>query len=341
MTGAPLPRTRSGWARRLIEALDAEARAAVAADPASGLEDHFGLEVRPAASFARRGAGGWCDGVSLREEGVVLYRPTPHRRENFTLAHELGHHVVDRDDDCLSWLADLDDPDHEIEQLCDAIAGRLLVPDEVVHTVFEGGPPSAGGLVELFERTRASRTACLTAVVDRLPCDGFMVLVENGTPEIFYATRARNTRPYAWKGDPIPGGHPLASAKPPDRCETYWPYPTSAVHDRRTYFMSVAESDGWVFAVFAENNLWGVPGLHLSEDVEDDRGYSGTVTCPCGYSGTTRMWPCPDCGVSKCPRCRECECDRRSRQLKKEPCRGCTTTVAAHLLEDGLCDACR
>lgn len=337
----PTPRTRSGWARRLAGGLDPAARHAVAADPAAALEDHFGFEVRAAYSFAERGDGGWCDGVSLSEEGVVLYRPTAHRRENFTLAHELGHHLIDEDDDCLSWLADLDRPGDEIEQLCDAVAGRLLIPDEVSQQAFSGGSPSADGLVDLFDRTRASRMACMTAVVDQLPCDGFMVLVEEGSGEIFYATRARDTRPYAWKGSPIPAGHPLGSDHPPPRCETYWPYPPGTQSDRRTYFMTTASSDGWLFAVFAENNLWGVPGLHLTEEVEEDRGYTGTVTCPCGYRGATRMWPCPTCGISKCPRCDECGCDRRRRQLNQQRCVLCTTVVAAHLLENDVCDACR
>ena len=37
--------------------------------------------------------------LSYLSDGVVLYRSTGNRRENFTMAHELGHWLVDQTND--------------------------------------------------------------------------------------------------------------------------------------------------------------------------------------------------------------------------------------------------
>jgi hypothetical protein len=103
--------------------------------------------------------------------------------------------------------------------------------------------------------------------------------------------------------------------------------------------MSTARAGGWTIAVLAENNLFGVPGFHIPQQVEHDRGYDGEITCPCGYTGKTRWWPCNRCGKSQCPQCDECDCTRQDR--KRIACDSCFTKVLPHLIADGLCDQCR
>lgn len=331
--------TLLGWAERLVEAITDEAQADLAKIQASAIESHFGLRVVASTSFASRGEGGGCDGVSIIKDGIILYRPTETRRENFTLLHELAHHLIAQDEDCMSWLADQPDPRRQREQLCDLVAAKLLVPVQDVDAALAGGRPSADAVVRLFMDTEASRTACAVAIAQRLPCDGFVALIEEGSDEVFAAARVRDTRPYAWKGDKLAPGHQLRQSPLPTRTLTWWPYPGGT--ERREYFMSCCVENGWVFAVFAENNLWDVPGFHIPQEVEPDRGYTGNVTCPCGYSGPTRWWPCDKCGVSLCPKCQECDCDRRARREKFTPCSNCMTSVRDHLLEDGLCPGCR
>lgn len=314
-----------------------DVRRDLAHDLADAIRTHFGLRVQPAETFGERGDGGWCDGVSIIDSGVILYRPTPSRRENFTLMHELGHHLIDNNVECLSWIADQPDPSRVLEQVCDHIAAHLLITAADVDTALAGGPPDASAVLRLFAGTEASRSACAIAVARKLPCDGFVVLVEEGAGEVFFASRARDTRPYAWKGDQIAAGHPLRQELPPARTLAWWQYPRGA--ERRAYYMSTATDRGWTVAVFAENDLFGVADLHLPQQVEEDRGYDGQVTCPCGYSGPTRWWPCKECGQSQCPKCGECACTRRARQ--RVPCQSCFVSVLPHLLEDGLCDVCR
>jgi hypothetical protein len=325
------------WAARIVGGIADDVRRDLADSLALAIELHFGLTVTAAEAFDIRGAGGWCDGVSVIDSGLILYRPTPSRRENFTLMHELGHHLVAQDIDCLSWLADQPEPARALEQLCDQIAADLLVHPADVAAALAGGPPDAAAAVALFAATEASRSACAIALTRKLPCDGFVVLIEEGGDEVFFAARARDTRPYAWRGDSLPAGHPLRQTPPPAHALAWWPDPTG--RERREYFMSCTSAGGWRIAVFAENNLFGVPGFHIPQVVQQDRGYDGSITCPCGNSGKTRWWPCARCGVPQCPRCGDCQCSREDRT--RIPCSVCFNSVLPHLLIDGVCIDCR
>lgn len=325
-------------ARRLVDAIEADVRADLREHPQSAIELRFQLTVQPATSFTERGAHGWCDGMSVTEAGIILYRATGSRRENFTLVHELAHHLIAQDDDCPSWLGDQHDPPALEEEICDLIAARLLIPDDTITWALNNGPPSADTVAVLYENTVASRSACAIAVASRIPCDGFVLLTERGSGEVFIGSRARETRPYAWKGHRIPDSHPLSRHDPPAKAKTWW---ADWRGDRREFYMTSTEIAGYICGVFAESDLWGVETLHTYNPIEPDRGYNGRLTCPCGYVGTTRMFPCASCGVSECPKCGECECARRARREQRGICQACFTSVRVHLLVEGRCDGCR
>lgn len=332
--------TTESHARRIVSVLSNEIREDLADDPLTAIEVHYGFTVMTATSFAERGAKGWCDGMSETKGGIILYRSTPGRRENFTLMHELAHQLVDEDDECPSWLADQPDPLRQLEEVCDHIASHLLVSDEAVKSALKGGNPGAETVARLYETTVASRAACVIGVATRLPCDGFVLLVDpNDAGHVFVGARTRNTRPYAWKGDAIPNAHPLNRETPPTAAKTWW---ADWRGERRDFYMTAADVGGYTCAVFAENDLWGIERFHGYTPVEPDRGNDATITCPsCGYRGTTRWWPCHACNVPACPKCGECECARRERREQRGQCRNCFSIVRTHLLVDGLCDNCR
>jgi len=75
---------------RLLGAIPAEAKRDLADSPEVGIQLHFSLTIEAAPSFESWGNGGWCDGSSITDAGIILYRPTSNRRENFTLLHELA-----------------------------------------------------------------------------------------------------------------------------------------------------------------------------------------------------------------------------------------------------------
>ena len=331
--------TISSHAARIVSGLTNEQLEDAHADIRYALEVHWGQTCVAASSMGTRGHGGWCDGMSICSAGVVLYRPTGNRRENFTLAHELGHLLVERDDACMSWLGDQQDPLRAREQVCDSIAARILIPGELVDSVLDGGVPHADSLQLLHDATTASWPACANALAERLPCDGFVALFDNDSETIYYASRARDTHPYAWAGDSLPAGHILGQSPPPRKAVSWWP--RFNMNERRRYYVTIHEAGRFTHAVFAADDLWNVEALHVPQADQDDRRYDGAISCPtCGYTGRTAFYPCNTCHTATCQRCGECECDRKAR-IKTERCAECTTSVLPHLIVDGLCPACR
>ena len=260
-----------------------------------------------------------------------------HRRSRFTLAHELAHVIADGDDEVLTWLGDRDDVDRDLEQICDVIAARILIPEWAIDAALEGGSPTAAALTRLHDTTTASWAACAIALANRLPCDGFVALVDRSTNTVMFSARARDTHPYAWKGDVVPTSHALRRTDPPRVSTSFWP--RFNVNEPRPYYVSIEVHGDYAQAVFAEHDLWSVAKLHLPARDQEDRRYDGNVDCPsCGYSGRTALFPCSKCKSATCQRCGECDCDREPARVM---CDECTRFFLPHLVVDGYCADCR
>ena len=334
--------TPQKWADRLVATLAPEIRSEAAADPKGAARRSFELELRPVATLGeRRGDGGWCDGMSFAEEQVVLYAPTPYsRRENFTVSHEIGHLLIDRydGDDLWDWLADNPDRARFIEDSCDAIASRLLLPRDLVAAIINEHRASATAVTELYGQSEASREACAIAVAERIGCDGFVLLAKADRMALTFASRFGDTRPRPWRDDPIPDGHPLRHLEPgvTEKRESWWP---GRVNGRRPfYYHAHRDTDGWIYAVFAVNDLWEAVRFHVPPgDSAPFKTFA--VRCPCGYRGTTSEFPCPACHQPPCPNC-GCECERKAK-LPNGVCDGCFRTFRSHLLIEGKCEECR
>jgi hypothetical protein len=131
-----------GCVDQALSLLTDDVRARFAGDPFSVLRDDLELTVGAVEHLASsRDDGGACDGVSFLQDGVILYAPTPaSRRENFTLAHELGHWLAEKAPDIYDWIADQDEPGRLLETVCDRIAQRLLLPESAATAVIANGP---------------------------------------------------------------------------------------------------------------------------------------------------------------------------------------------------------
>lgn len=103
------------------------------------------------ALTSQRDAGGMCDGCrSASTTRSCTRRRTP-RRENFTLLHEFAHLLVEDDEPALIWLADRDDPDVELERLCEDIAAALLIPAALLDLLIHPGPVTGQHVLELYK----------------------------------------------------------------------------------------------------------------------------------------------------------------------------------------------
>ena len=331
-------------AHRILGQVTAADREALAADPKRALTERFGLRIREQDELAqRRDAGGWCDGISFLDNGVVLYAPSPYsRRENFTLTHELGHKLTEEDDDALNWLADRDQPGRDLETLCDLIAARLLLPEALVTQVLNHRAPEAARIRALYDASAASEVVCAIALAQRLPCQGAVVIMDIGSRTVSHASVASPEDDgwplaYPWPRQEIPVHHRLARLDVGQtvREKSWWATPWG---ERQDYYLDAIAGNRRVHAVLAVQDLWHVTRFHT--DAPETAGRPAhQLDCPCGYHGTARGYPCQDCGQPYCPSCKECLCARRNAALVA--CQKCFVSVAKADIVDGRCSECR
>lgn len=309
------------------------------------LEQDCGFRVAelPAVKVSREGHGS-CDGVSFIADRTVLFRPTVSRRENFTLAHELGHILVRECDQVQDWLADLDagEEGRMEEWLCDQIAQRILLPDELVAEFT--GPVSAAGVVDLFDVSQASLAACAVAASRRLPGPAGIVLINVDTGEVDLASVQPDSElgwpaNFPWRNQLLPEGHPLQLLRQgPEataRRRMSWTTPWGT---RSTYYVDAQRHFGQIVAIFADRDLWGSERLHLDGPREFRRSILGTVRC-CGETHAVSTFPCDVCHGHFCPTCQRCQCDKRA--ATEVLCTGCFQLKQRHLMTNGVCVDCQ
>lgn len=330
---------------RALALLPAQSRERFVSDPFHVLTDDLKLKVRPAHHLGQgRADGGTCDGMSFVDDGVILYAPTGNRRENFTLAHELGHWLVEQVDEIYDWLLDQRQPAAARETLCDRLASRLLIPEAVLDDVVGDGPAEASHVAALFEATNASLPVCAIALAGRLTSLGAVIVVDRDTWKVTYASVQPHPVQgwpvvHPWPGQELPAGHPLRFLQPgaTTRRRSFW---ATAWGKREDFYLDAYAGPRRAVAVLADADLWGVDVFHPQAQREFDQRPEVTVRC-CGQTRTFRAYPHPDCGEAHCPVCGKCGCDRRA--AGERQCAGtCGMQLRANLLdENGLCEECR
>nr|BFE63691.1 hypothetical protein GCM10020063_082170 [Dactylosporangium thailandense] len=331
-------------ARRILDALPDDLRDALCRAPLSALK-LLGLTANPIEELhGQRGEGGWCDGVSFLDDGVILYRLSPNsRRENFTVAHEVAHWLVDNDDDAASWVADCDDAGRVLEQLCDHIAGQLLIPTALATTMLGEQPIRAAHLRALFDATQASEPACAIAVARQLHGIGAVIIVDRATAVVQYASIAWSDfdgKPiaYPWPGQTLPDGHLLRRMEPgstrTDR--SWWATPWGERHD---YYLDAVAGTNRIHAIFSEVDLWNIQTIHFDKPERQRTRPSHDLSCPCGFTGPVTGYPHDTCREPFCPKCGSCGCQRRT--AKHQPCARCFVHTPPIDLVDGVCSMCR
>ncbi|MCV7742226.1 ImmA/IrrE family metallo-endopeptidase [Micrococcus luteus] len=319
-------------------------RTRFAIDPVSVLRRDLNLTVKAVEHLASsRDDGGACDGVSFLQDGVILYAPTPgSRRENFTVAHELGHWLAENAPDVYDWVADQGEPGRLLETVCDRIAQRLLLPESATAGVIANGPIRAKHLVDLYEASQASRPVCAIALAKRLPGLGAIVIIDRYTRSVIHASVKPDPDQgwptvFPWRDQELTENHPLlglASGETTAR-RLSWQTPWGA---RADFYVDAIGDDNRVMAVFCDQDLWEIEQFHPPIQRDFDTRPLLTGAC-CGTSFERRGYPCPDCGQPFCPRCDDCRCGRDAKRALT--CNECFLQYPPHLVIDGLCVDCR
>jgi hypothetical protein len=326
-----------------LAGMDPEIRETFADGPKAALRG-LGLTARAVDTLGQRGDGGSCDGVSFVQDRVVLYAPTESRRQNFTLAHEAGHFLVEQNDDVMVWLAELKNTDRMLENVCDQIAQELLLPKELIDSTLNGDPPMARNLSDMFWQSSASEQVCAIALANRLKVMGAVVIADRFTCEVtFVSVHPGNSEDwplvYPRKGDQLPGGAvrlPLGNMRDDafsGRIE--W---TDRYRRTDIYYTDAVATPKRLHIVLAERDLWGCEPLHVGAGPAVNAAPVIVINC-CGEARQVRGWPCQSCHEPYCPVCGKCVCGRAD--ARAAMCTKCFMRVAAHLVVNGVCVDCR
>jgi len=330
---------------RATAALSPAVASRFALAPLDVMRTELGLTVTAVDRLANgREDGGACDGVSFLEDGVVLYAPTNQsRRQNFTLAHEVGHWLVAQTPGAYDWIADQDDPAPLLETVCDRIAQRLLLPGELVNTVItRGTTPRAQHLVDLYDATQASRPVCAIALAQMLPALGAVVLIDRYTLTVSHASVQPDPdhgwpKVFPWRKQQLSSAHPVfaIAAGESKSKRLRWTTPWGS-HD--SFYADLLGEANRVIAVLSGQDLWGIDRFHAPQRREFDGRPLLKGWC-CGVDFEVRQFPCPECRGPVCPRCHRCGCDRQAE--REAMCGGCFLMFSSHLLQAGRCESCR
>lgn len=115
---------------------------------------------------------------------ITVQRAVSRRRTRFTALHEFGHDQARRHPDVARTIAQLSAAAGRRfeEEIVNAFAASILIPDEVVDAVLEDKPSTADAVIQLFHdpRVAGSREACCVRVAQRMLGEGYVVLAEDG-----------------------------------------------------------------------------------------------------------------------------------------------------------------
>lgn len=315
-------------ASRLAAAIPESFRQALATAPEAALSGLPGIRVTPVPQLRDvRGAGGWCDGLSFMNDGIICYAPSPRsRRQNFTLLHEFGHLCVNGDDDALDWLADRADPPTDLERLCDAIAAEILIPAPAVTRLLAGSPPEPWHLKQLYAASSASEEVCAIALAAHIPMRGAVLLIRRDTATVTFAASSGYPPLRIPRDLPVPPRHPLrdlgtrqrwAGWTTPDLRLACTDLPAKASNSRITrepFLRTQAEAGlrrttAILHDTAGPSRSVGDQFRRAGELPPDAARVSDLVTCPaCGQTSARSSYPCEDCGVPPCPACGSCCC---------------------------------
>lgn len=100
------------------------------------------------------------------------------RRQQFTLLHELGHHIQRTDVTLGTAIVEHREPEAFEDVCCDAFAARVLLPDALLDAHIVGRGPTVSTAAGLFEASNASRAAICVRLIGRFPSAGAAVVLD-------------------------------------------------------------------------------------------------------------------------------------------------------------------
>ncbi|WP_205326638.1 ImmA/IrrE family metallo-endopeptidase [Glycomyces sp. YM15] len=301
-----------------LESLSPGAATRLHEDPFAELESWDNVRVRRVPELDNLQGGvtaedcsvsGSYDGA-LAPPTMVVTESLSHRRQCFTLLHELGHHLQQHD--LHLGQAVLKHEHHKAfeDAACDAFAAEILLPSPMVEAIIAEHGTTVEAALELYRRTTASRAAICVRLAEHVCGPGVVAVIEpSGT--VSFASAHGNLYPPRRGSDQR--ANPLVEAALANqraaqvvrRDNALIQYSTG--HTSAELYGQAAWCDGLLFIVMVEHSApWRAfappregPALRSAKARWGDCG-----VCNTNFEITDR---CPTCREPRCPE-GHCEC---------------------------------
>jgi hypothetical protein len=262
-----------------------------------------------------------------------------HRRRGFTALHELGHHLQQTDIGLGERTLQFDNPDLFEEEACDAFAAQVLLPDGDLQSGIGPRGPSAQDVVDMFDRSAASREACCVWAARHLTGAGAVVLLDGTGTALFAAPRS--FIPPARGSDQAATPLIAAALRTPGRTvtrdETFVAYRNGSTSPH-LYGQAAWCGHDYLIAVLVTDNAAWRPFTPPRPDTGRSR-YGSWWTCEtCEDEFKVTEPACDHCGQPRCPN-GHCNCTT-TRAERERMCDTCFLKLAPSRFE-GTSSTCR
>lgn len=326
----------------VVEQIRPGASERLRADPFSELDEWPGLSV---AVVHETPAAEGCSVAGSYQSSppqLVVTASKSTGRRNFTVLHELGHHLQQTDIDLGNRLFQCSDPDQLEEQSCDAFAAQILLPDRELRSAIDPRGPTPQDVVDLFTTgSSASREACCVWAARHLRGSGVVILFDSVGVVRFAAPRG--FIPPARRSDqsrtPLIEAALRSRGTGATRDETHVVYRdghvSNSVFGQARWF-----DDDYLVAILLTDNVpWKSLAIPQVPKGHDDRSrWWDCETCEESFPVTQR---CDRCNSPRCPNL-HCGCDS-ARLAKERLCPDCNFYHHPSRFSAGstLCNDCR
>lgn len=275
-------------------------------------DDPFGTLVRSTEvtveiedGLADTGCGG--GGYYRPSPPTIHLHPATSRRDNFTLLHELGHHLQQTHDQWGFALIDMTDHKRrEIEEaVCDQFAAQILMPVDDTDRHATSLHP-ADVMAGLFARSAASRSAALQRVREMLPEGARWILAVADLDGVVRTSASTYDDPPPPKGFAQDGFKRVAAEAMESAVRREFhegiEYKTGSVLDGMRVEAALDYEQRYVFLALRPTTangagIWAFPSQECSNPA-----------CEKTFQAKQSSGRCESCQDFKCPHCRRCGC---------------------------------
>ena len=279
--------------------------AALRDNPLGAVMGSVGIEVEIEDGLIETGCGG--GGYYRPKPPTIHLHPATYRRDNFTVLHELGHHLQQTHDQWGFTLIDMAERERRDieEKVCDQFAAQVLMPVSDTDRHATSLHP-ADVMAGLFARWEASRSAVLQRVREMMPQGARWLLAVSDLDGVVITSATTYEDPQPPKGLMQEGFRRVAveAVDAAVRREFHEgiEYKTGSVLDGMRVEAALDHEERYVFLALRPTTAngagtWTYPSRECSNPA-----------CEKAFQATSSSGRCETCQDFKCPHCHRCGC---------------------------------